>query len=333
MVIHRPAAHLPAPGRRALLRGIAAATGAALAPPLRAQSRSPIRLIVPFAPGGTADRIAREVAVHLGRHLDAPVDVQNIPADGGVVAMDEVSNAEPDGRTLGLANSTPIVVATLVKRQRSYDVFKDFTWVAIFGTYANGLVVRSREPLTLREWIDRAKAERKPLRYATIGEGSAGHLAGEFLRQTYGLELVHESIGSVLENYAKLDDGTYALVFDGVPSAIAQTSASPTRRIVAVTGERRYPQLTYATAFGELSTNASFVIWAGLVAPPGLPESERVPLFRAALATVNDPRFRARLVEMGIDPSQLVGKPALDFIEADFIRSAALLARLPPVTR
>ena len=144
---------------------------------------------------------------------------------------------------------------------------------------------------------------------------------------------MHEPVASLRGRLPELDDGTLAVLFDGVPSATAQTASSPTRRIVAVTGERRHKDLAYAQAFGEFATHPSFVIWAGLVAPPGLPESERVPLFRAALATLGDARFRARMAEMGVEPSQLVGKPALDFIEADFIRSATLLAKLPPVTR
>ena len=149
MASRRPSSRPPTPGRRRLLRALAAASGIALAPSLHAQARPPIRLIVPFAQGGTADRIAREVAVHLGRHLDAPMEVHNILGEGGVLAMDAVSSAKPDGRTLGLANSTPIILATLLKRQRSYDVFRDFTWVAILGTYANAMVVRSRDPVTL----------------------------------------------------------------------------------------------------------------------------------------------------------------------------------------
>ena len=154
---------------------------------MHAQARPPIRLVVPFAQGGTADRIAREVAVHLGRHLDAPMEVHNVLGEGGVLAMDEVSSAKPDGRTLGLANSTPIILATLLKRQRSYDVFRDFTWVAILGTYANAMVVSSREPLTLQQWIARAKAERKPLRYAIdrrrIGRAPRGRVPAPDLRR------------------------------------------------------------------------------------------------------------------------------------------------------
>lgn len=86
-------------------------------------------------------------------------------------------------------------------------------------------------------------------------------------------------------------------------------------------------------AFGEFATNPSFLIRAGLVAPPNLPESERAPLFRAALATTSDARFRARLAGAGVDASPLVGKSALEFFEAVVLRSAALLATLPPARR
>lgn len=319
--------------RRFVARIAAGALALAASPPLRAQARQPIRLIVPFAQGGTADRIAREVAGTLGRHLDSPIDVVNVVGNHGITAMDEVAAAPPDGRTLGLANSTPIIVATLLKRQRGYDVFRDLTWVAIFGTYANAVVVRSKEPQTLQQWIARAKAERKPVRYASIGEGSGGHLAGEYLRQTYGVDLVHETFPVVLDAYPKLDDGTIGLVFDGVPSALAMVGASASRRIVAVTSERRHAALPNAAAFGEIGSRQSYPVWAGLVAPPKLPESERVPLFRAALATVGDPQLRARLVDIGVEPAQLVGKAAFDFVENDFIHSAALLANLPPASR
>lgn len=319
--------------RRRVLRAIAAASAAPVLPGTRAQALPSIRLVVPALHGATADRVAREVAGVLGRHLGASLDVQNLPGNYGIDGMDVVANAKPDGLTLGLASSTPIIVATLFKRQRSYDVFRDFTWVTMLATYANAMVVATRGARTLDEWIARAKADGKVLRYASAGLGSAGYFAGEFLRHHAGLNLVHDEAPLLLNAYPKLGAGTIDILFDGVASAMAQTPPESGRRILAVTSAKRHPRLPDAAAFGELSPEADFQIWSALVAPPRLPESERVPLLRAAYATVNDAGWRARLVEMGVEPSQLVGKLASDFVEADFLRSAALFAKLSPAPR
>ena len=210
------------PVRRAVLRALALAGALARLSGARAIGNDAklgdVRLIVPYPENGAADRLGRLLATFLERYLDATVNVVNLPGMGGVTGMDAVATATADGRTLGLAVSTPIVSATLLKRPRAYDVFRDFDWLGIVGTYANAMVVSADAPSTLASWIEWARAQRRPLRYATPGAGTAAHFSGEFLRQTEGLDLVHEAFTTVADAYPKLDDRSIAVVFDGVPA-------------------------------------------------------------------------------------------------------------------
>ena len=323
------------PVRRRALRTLALA-GAIFARPTRAQSDTEaklgdVRLVVPFAEQGTADRLGRLLATFLERYLDTTVNVVNVPGMGGVTGMDAVATAAADGRTLGLAVSTPIVSATLLKRPRAYDVFRDFAWLGIVGTYANAMAVAADAPATLPAWIEWARTQRRPLRYATAGTGTAAHFTGEFLRQTEGLDLVHEPFTTVADAYPKLDERSLAIVFDGVPSAI--DNQARTRRIIAVTSLKRHPRMPDVPALAETFPGQAFVVWAGLVAPPQVPAPLRARIGRAVAAALSDSLLRSRLVEQGVDVVALTGERAVDFVEQDFIRKAALLAKLPAAAR
>jgi tripartite-type tricarboxylate transporter receptor subunit TctC len=324
------------PIRRSVLRLLALSGVAAAACTVRAQSSGEAklpdaRLIVPYPAGGTADRLGRLLATFLERYLDTTVSVVNVSGMEGITGMDQVAAAAADGRTLGLAVSTPIVSATLLKRARAYDVFRDFDWLGIVGTYAAAMVASADAPATLATWIDWARAQRRPLRYATTGAGTAAHFAGEFLRQTADLDLVHEAVATVADAYPKLDDRTLAMVFDGVPSAIE--SPARTRRIIAVTSLKRHPRLPDVPALAETFPGQSFVAWAGIVAPPQVPGPVRSRLVRAVAAALNDSLLRTRLVEQGVDIVALTGERAVDFVEQDFLRKAALLSKFPVASR
>jgi len=322
------------PVRRRVLRALALA-GAVTACPAGAQSSGDaklgdVRLIVPNPEHGASDRLGRLLAPFLERYLDTTVSVVNIPGMGGVTGMDAVAAAAADGRTLGLAVSTPVVSATLLQRPRAYDVFRDFDWLGIVGTYANAMTVAADAPATLPGWIEWARTQRRPLRYATPGVGTAAHFTGEFLRQTEGLDLVHEAFPVVTDAYPKLDDRSIAVVFDGVLNAIDHAR---TRRIIAVTSSKRHPRLPDVPAWAETFPGQSFVVWAGLVAPPQMPAPLRARIGRAVAATLSDSLLRSRLVEHGVELVALTGERAVDFVEQDFIRKAALLAKLPPAAR
>lgn len=313
-----------------------ALAGAIATLPTRAQSGDEVklgevRLIVPYPESGASDRLGRLPAIFLERYLDTPVNVVNVPGMGGVAGMDAVAVAAADGRTLGLAVSTPIVSATLLKRPRAYDVFRDFDWLGIVGSYANAMTVAADAPPTVASWIEWARAQRRPLRYATAGTGTAAHFTGEFLRQTEGLDLLHEPFTAVADAYPKLDDRSLAVVFDGVPSAI--DNQARTRRIIAVTSLKRHPRLPDVPALAETFPGQSFLVWAGIVAPPQLPAQLKARIGRAVAASLNDSLLRTRLVEQGVDVVALTGERAVDFVEQDFIRKAALLAKLPAAAR
>jgi tripartite-type tricarboxylate transporter receptor subunit TctC len=289
-------------------------------------SLPPITLVVPYAQGGTADRIGRLTATKLALLLRQTVNVLNIVGGSGVTGTDFMAAAPPNGSTIGLAVSTPIVAATLLRRQKAYDVFRDFDWISVIGTYANAMVVPASAPSTLDAWLRAARMSPAPVRYGTAGVGSSGHFAGEFLRFEQQANLLHVPFDIMSDAYAELDAGQVAAIFDGVPNAAANVSAN--RRLLAVTSERRQVSLPDVPAFGETWAEQNFVVWSGIVVPPRLPAQMRERLRKAMAEVHADPSYVARLRELGVEVVGLQGRQALLYVEDDFIRQARLIARI-----
>lgn len=303
------------------LAGIAARVGA------QAKASPAITLVVPYARGGAADRLGRVTAAALQKSLMQPVSVLNVADGNGVAGTDHIAEASPNGLVIGVAHSTPIVAATLLRRQKAYDVFRDFDWITIIGTYAAALVVRVNAPDSLTAWLDMARTSALPLRYGTGGVGTPGHFAGEFLRLEQGAKLQHVPFATVPEAYAALDAGHIAALFDGVPNA-SKSGTLNNRKLLAVTSEHRHSSLPELPSFGELWPRQHFVVWTGLVAPPGLPTPVRARLAHAAAQLFDDAAYLASLRELGVDILALHDRQAVLYVEEDFLRQARLIARM-----
>src|ERR1043166_2524351 len=173
--------------RRAVL-----ATGlAAVAAPSLAQAR-PVRIVVPFAPGGGADLIARLLQPHLQQRLGQPFYVENRAGAAGRIGTDAVAKAEPDGHTLLMTTESSLVIAPHMGVPMSYDPLKDFAPVSLLTRNVVILVVHPSVPAkTLQEYIARARATPAKMFYASSGVGGPNHLAGEIFKQMTGLNIVH----------------------------------------------------------------------------------------------------------------------------------------------
>lgn len=286
-----------------------------------------ITIVVPYAAGAGSDRLGRLTAAALEKMLGQPVAVSNIVGDGGVAGMDFVAEAPPNGTTIGLALSTPIVAATLLRRQRAYDVFKDFDWLTIIGTYGNAMVTLATGPANFSAWLSSAQSSQVPLRYGSAGVGSAGHFAGEYLHLEQGANIVHVPFATMTEAYAALAAGQLSVLFDGVPNASQATTANKTS-LLAVTTESRLRNLPAVPAFGEIFPKQSFLVWAGLVAPPGMPAASRERLTKAIVALYADQGFLAQLRDLGIEVVGVHDRQAFLYVENDFIRQARMIAKI-----
>ena len=287
----------------------------------------PIKLIVPAPPGGSADALGRLMADTLSAILETPVRVENIAGDGGVVGTNAIATAPRDGSVVGMAISSALVGGRLLSRGASFNPGEDFDWLAILGTYPNAMIVSSRSNhTTLEQWLAAARSAKTPLNFGSFGRGTAGHLAGAYLRIEQGANLNHVALASLDDGYAMLSDGRLDLLYDGVPNAVVKIPRSG-HRIVAVTSAARVPSLPDVPSFGEV-WQQSFVVWIGLVLPKGVPPPAYVRLASAVSVLLSEPRYADSMRAAGLQFMGLSGSGTRAFVEADFLRSAKLIARL-----
>ncbi len=255
-----------------------------------------------------------------------PVTLAYVVGNAGIDGTNAIAAAAADGRTLGIAVSTAIVAGKLLTRSARYDPLRDFDWLAIFGTYPNAMLIPVDSPArTMAEWLAFARRAPTPLHCGTFGRGSAGHLAMGFLRKEEGANIEHVQVQSMDASYARLDDGTLDALFDGVPNVVTSI-ASGRYRALAVTSAQRTTALPDIPAFGEIWKGRSFEAWIGMIAPKGLP----VPVYSELAAQLgvlcNEAQYVERFRPTGLRFVGLTGKAAREFIEADFIRTARLVA-------
>jgi tripartite-type tricarboxylate transporter receptor subunit TctC len=287
-----------------------------------------VTFILPASQGGSADRIGRIVARAMARALETQVQVKSVPGSLGIAGTNAIARAPRDGSTLGLALSTPMAGGKLLSRTADYNPIDSFDWLAIIGMYGNAMIVRQDHPAkSLLEWLARARASPKPLRYGTPGAASAAHLAGEFLHVEQHANMVHVPFSTNAQAYAALASGEIDVLFDGLPSALI--AADPARfRILAVTSQKRDPHLPDAPAFGEIWRNQSFELWAGIVAPNPLPPDLRSRIVAAIGVMLADKSLVTQLQDAGINWLGLAGDGAGQFVRDDIVRKAKQIGDL-----
>ena len=281
----------------------------------------PIRIIVPFAPGGVADNSARVVAEPLGQRLGQQVIVENRPGASGNIGTQQVAQAPADGYTLLLGFDGTMVINPFVFPNIPFDTLKDFAAVTKLGDATLLLAAHPSLPAkTLREMIELAK--KKPLPYGTSGTGGTPHLAGELLKQRTGAQLEHIPYKGGGPAVADALGGQIPLVFTAVASAQQYVRAN---RLVAlgVPGAKRSSALPDVPTFEE-SGIAPFDVssWVGILAPAKTPRPVIDRLHKELVAVLQSPFVKERYAVLGIEP---VGNSPAQFgeeIKADLARWA-----------
>lgn len=300
-----------ATNRRRLLR-LAGLTAAAASLPafdaLGALPDKPVRIIVPFAPGGGTDLIARVVADAMGSALGRNVIVENKPGAGTIIGTQYVAESTPDGSTLVMATFAHAVNPSL-HAKLPFDTDKAFTPVSLVGTSPNALVVRPDRPWrTVQEVIDAARAEPGKLTYGSFGNGTSAHLAGALFANLAKVDILHVPYKGSAPALTDLLGGQIDLMFTTIAS-VAQHLGSGKLRAIAVTSSQRSP------AWPDLPTIAESGVpgymaesWYGLFAPAGTP-ADTVAQLNAALAkAVRTEQFRSKVEGEGLVPA--AGDPA-----------------------
>ena len=286
---------------RRLLAALAAAAIPFAAPAQGTYPDRPIRLIVPFAPGGVTDTSGRVIAEGLSRRLGQQVIVENKPGASGNIGTQSVAIATPDGYTLVLAFDGTMVINPHVFANIPFDTLKDFAPVGKIGDATLILVAHPSFPgKTLRELIDLSKKDPKGISYGTSGIGGTPHIAGELLNLKTGAKLVHVPYKGGGQAMSDALGGQIPLVYTAVAGAIKHVEAGKLNAI-AVSSRTRSPSMPNTPTFIE-SGVADFEAssWVGILAPAKTPRPVIERLNKELNALLTSPEVVERLAKLGI---------------------------------
>jgi tripartite-type tricarboxylate transporter receptor subunit TctC len=286
--------------RRALLAGSVGLllTGAAHA---QGWPDRPLRLVVPFPPGGPTDLVARPLAQRLGEALGQPVIVDNRGGAGGNLGAELVAKAPPDGHTLLLSNVGVLAVNRALYRKLPFDPERDFAPVALIAGAPVALVVHVDVPArTVAEFVAWTRAQPGPVPYGTAGPGSPGHLAGEVFRSRTGAALVHLPYRGSAPALQDLLAGHVSVMFDPVQSPLGQIQAGRLRAL-AVSAPQRSSALPDVPTMTEAGVaDHTMVAWWTLVTPTGTPTQVITRLANEVARISEAPDWQAALLRQGI---------------------------------
>jgi tripartite-type tricarboxylate transporter receptor subunit TctC len=269
-----------------------------------------IRFIVPWPPGGAADIMARLIGEGLSKELGQTVVVDNRPGAGGLVATEQVAKMEPDGHTLLLGSTGPNAIAGSLYKNLRYDPVKDLTPVTQITELPLLLVVNKDFPANnVKELIAYAKANPGKVNFASVGAGTAQHLASEIFKITAGINIVHVPYKGSAPAFTDLAGGAVQMLFDNIPASRAMLQAGKVKAIAVSTSSR-------STAMPDLPTVAESGLpgfhvsaWQNIAMPPGSPPEAVARINREVVKFLNSPEMRKRITDMG---ANVVGNTAAE---------------------
>jgi tripartite-type tricarboxylate transporter receptor subunit TctC len=289
--------------RRYLLLGSFSAAVLA-APAVRAQGK-PIRIIVPYAPGGPIDLTARVLAERVKDSLGTVI-IENRPGGGGNIGADVVAKAVPDGSTIGIAASATHAINPWLFSKMPFDASKDFAPITQMVRVPNVLVMNMETATRLKiasvaDLIAYAKAHPGGLNYGSGGNGSAGHLAGEMFKRDAGIYAVHIPYNGGNPAQLALLSGQVDFNFDNLATAAPNIRAGKLKAL-AVTTLHRSPNLPDVPPVADTLKGFAIDTWWGLVAPAGTPHDTIQRLNHAFVAALNAPETKARFASLMAEP-------------------------------
>lgn len=266
-----------------------------------AQSKPPLKILVGFPPGGSADVIARIVADALKDDFSAVV-VENKPGAGGRIALNMVKNAKADGQTVIVLPSGPMVLFPHVYKKLDYDAVRDFTPISQIARFQFGLVTHPSSGVkSVAEMIAKARANPGASSYGTPGAGTLPHFMGVLVEQSSGVKLNHVPFqGGAPANNALLG-GHIDYKFD-VVSETAELHRSGKVRIIAVTGGQRDSQVPEVPTLREAGIPMEATAWFAMYGPAGLSGEALERLEKAMMKIVREPATKDKLIKLGYDP-------------------------------
>jgi len=292
----------------------------------------PVRMLVPFAPGGTADIVARLVGARLAEDLGQPVLVENRGGAGGTIATALLAKSPADGYTLMTMHQGLAFNAALYS-DLPYDTLQDLAPIAYLGATPNVLVVTNALPVrTLGEFLDYARRNPGRIAYGSGGVGSAGHLPVELLQSVTGTRLTHVPYKGSGPALTDLVGGQIQAMVATMPAAMPFVKSGKVRAI-ATSGGQRSPALPELPTIAEAGvTGYEYMPWYGIFAPAALPKPIAARLSGAAAKAISERQVRERLAQQGIEYREMTREQFAELVRADvakwgkFIRDAGVRA-------
>ncbi len=310
-------------GLRALLIALSLSCGTAFA---QAWPAKPVRIIVPFAPGGTSDTLGRIVAQKLTESMKQTFVVENIAGAGGLIGSDRVAKASPDGYMLVVSGVATHAILPTMSKKVPYDAVRDFTHIALFGGPPSVLAVNPSVPARdLKEFIAYAKSQPGKLSYGSPGNGSQGHLIAENFKQLLGIDMLHVPYKGAALAVNDLIAGHIPAISTTLTTA-AESIKGGRARALAVSSASRVPDFPDVPTFAELGhPELTAVIWFSLSGPAGMPQDIVQRLNTEVRRILQLPEVLQRLRPDGIEPGNLDPKAFTAFVAAELKRWAPVV--------
>jgi len=310
----------------AVLLAVAGAAASAAASAQDYPAR-PITVIVPFSTGSASDVIARIVLERMSATAAQRYVIDNRPAAGGAVGTAAAAKAAPDGYTLLMGASGPLVVAKVLQPALAYEAERDFDPISLYGRLPNVIVVSTKLPIkSLDELVEYLK--RKPgVGYGSVGNGSSQHLAGALFEQLANVKMTHVPYRVTSQLQSDLIGGEVPVSFQLLPNVISALKAGQVRALAVANASRlaALPDVPTAAELGVQGYESS--AWFGFVAPRGTPRPIIEKLNGEVLAAMAAPALRARFVEFGAEPTTSTSDEFGRFIASEVAKWRGIIAK------
>ena len=282
----------------------------------------PIRLLVPFAPGGSSDIVSRSFAGEMSKILGQTVVVESKPGGAGNIAMQEAKNSAPDGYTIILGHVGTLAVNPAMFAKLPYDPVKDFVPITLLAKVPSLLVVNAEKMKvkTLKELVEYAKKNPGALNYGSAGNGSSGHLAMAYVALTAGFTATHVPYKGTGPMMTDLLAGQLEATFTGAPPLMAHVKAGTLRPIAIGTAKRSPAMPDVPTVAEQGYPGFETSQWYGLMAPAGTPDAIIQKLAQAAAEAGKTATVADRLKAEAAEPSTSTPKEFADFIKLEAAR-------------
>ena len=304
-------------------RTLIAAPLAVAALPARAQAwpSKPLKLVVPFAAGGTTDVVGRVLAEYLGQRLGQNIVVENRPGKGATIGSTQVARAAPDGYTLVVSNVAAHAISPGLYGDLDYDPEKDFVHITLASRNPSVLVVHpSFEARTMKDYVAYARANPGKLAYATSGPGSSNHLLGVMLAKVETLSLIHVPYRGAGPAMQDTIAGTVPSMFDSLPSAAPHIKGGKVRAL-AVSGEERNPAFPDVPTMRESGyPDLVSYSWFGVSAPAKTPQAIVDRLAAELQVVLKHPDVVKRWQDIGAEASTMTPAQFAAFVKAEHAR-------------